>query len=110
MNVTIRCGDLSGERIERAARAIGHRSAGFGDDERGGRDVPRMEFPSPKRLEATRGNETQVERRRAKPPYSARASEKLGEDLHQTRANLWRRLDGVGEARDQQCIAEGATR
>ena len=79
---------MRGRRVERRPVHPGHAPAGLLDDQRAGRHVPRLQVLLPERFEASGGDVTEVERRRAQPAHRARPSEEAAEERHQIPALL----------------------
>ena len=111
---------MRGRGIERRAVHAGDAAARFLDDQRAGRDVPRLQVLLPEAVEAAGGDVTEVERRRAEAPHRARAAEERAEQLHEIAASACARRTGkpvtssasisadVSETRQRAAVQERA--
>src|SRR5688572_9188401 len=97
----------SGARSEGLTRNRGDAPTGFLDNEAPGRHVPRLNLRLPIAIEPSRGDVTEVERRRPEPPHRLRFGDELPEQADEL---FGIPLDAVVKTRDEQRVDQRVRR
>ena len=99
--------DAAEVRPERLTGCAGHAASGFGDDQRSGRDIPRLKLLLPEPVEPSGGDVTEVEGRASEPADRSGPGNELTEQREQLFGLL---VDAVMKAGDQKRVDEASLR